>query len=95
MWVNKSVNPSQTSTRAAQAVPPRLTPMAEQRRATPHTALRAELFRRNGPEGRFIAPAPRGSREALRQRSRGTAAQIPAAGLPSDAHAAACAPESS
>lgn len=37
MWVNKSVNPSQTSTRAAQATPPRMTPGTEQRRATPHT----------------------------------------------------------
>ena len=65
MWVNKSVNPSQTSTRAAQAAPPRMTPGTVHAAGyATHTALRAELFRRNGPEGRFIAPAPRGSREA-------------------------------
>lgn len=43
MWVNKSVNPSQTSTRAAHAAPPRMTPVAEQRRATPHTPRCARI----------------------------------------------------
>lgn len=93
MWVNKSVNPSQTSTRAAQATPPRMTPGPNSGglRHT-HRAARGTLPPQR--TRRFTAPAPRGSREVLQcQRSRGTAAQIPAAGLPSDAHAAACAPE--
>ena len=57
MWVNKSVNPSQTSTRAAQAAPPRMTPGTVHAAGyATHTALRAELFRRNGPEGQSLPP---------------------------------------
>jgi len=63
MWVNKSVNPSQTSTRAAQATPPRMKPgtVYAAGRVT-HTALRADL-RRNGSEWQSLPPrARRGKR---------------------------------
>lgn len=56
MWVNKSVNPSQTSTRAAQAAPPRMTPgTVYAAGCATHTALRADL-RRNGSEGQSLPP---------------------------------------
>jgi hypothetical protein len=63
MWVNKSVNPSQTSTRAAQAAPPRMTPGTEHAAGcATHTALRADL-RRNGPGDLPLPPrAGRGKR---------------------------------
>ena len=51
MWVNKSVNPPQSSSCAAQATPPAID--ARDRTAAgyaAHTALRADP-RRNGPEG--------------------------------------------
>ena len=43
MWVSKSVNPSQTSTRAAQAAPPRMPPGTEHAAAAPHTPRCARI----------------------------------------------------
>ena len=81
MWVNKSVNPSQTSTRAAQATPPRMKPgtVYAAGRVT-HTALRADL-RRNGSEWQSLPPrAGRGKHLAkpVPQTTLGSLAQAPA-----------------
>ena len=82
MWVNKSVNPSQTSTRAAQAAPPRMTPgTVYAAGCATHTALRADL-RRNGSEGQSLPP--RAGRGKHLETTLGGPAQAPA-GLSSQA----------